>query len=355
MNRNHDHGSRCVCGFLPPYIEARLALSDDPVVRRIGHDTSRAGSVARTMRLLKQHGMQGRNPKPGTSRNRTVYDMESLDAPLPGVERRSEKQPATGIEDVDAVFDHAGITHDFYKKVFKRQSLNGAGYPLKGSVNYGFQVVGAYWTGDQVLYGAGDGEYFLSAARSLEIAAHELTHGLIGFTSMLQYQNEPGALNESFCDVIGISVAHHHAKTPAENANWFVGGDLVGAGLGDVRGFRTFLAEKAFMDNHPVLGSDPQPKHMRDYVHDPEDNGGVHTNSGIPNHAFYLAAMAIGGNVWDCATLIWYEAFTKALNPQATFAQAAQATEAVARRDFGDREGDAVAQAWLAVGVESRD
>jgi len=306
------------------------------------------------MRMMQPSAIQGRNPRPGTSRNRTVYDMEGLDAPLPGVERRGEGQSATGIAEVDAVFENSGITHDFYKQVLKRHSLNGAGYPLKGSVNYGFQVVGAYWTGDQVLYGAGDGVYFLSAALSLEIAAHELTHGLIEFTSRLLYQDEPGALNESFCDIIGISVVQYHANLPAESANWSIGGDLVGSGLGDVHGVRTFLAEKAFID-HPFLGTDPQPKHMRNYVHCSEDNGGVHTNSGIPNHAFYLAAQSIGGNVWEKATLIWYDAFTNALNPQATFSQAAQKTEAAARRRFGDREGDAVAQAWLAVGVEPRD
>lgn len=120
MNDHHDHDRGCFCSFLPPYIEERLALSNDPVVRLIGHRTSIAGTVARTMRLMKQPTVEGRNPNPGTSRNRAVYDMEGLDAPLPGVERRTEKQGPTGIEDVDAAFDHAGITHDFYKKVLKR-------------------------------------------------------------------------------------------------------------------------------------------------------------------------------------------------------------------------------------------
>lgn len=348
---NHTHNDECCfCAFLPPYVVRRLAESDDETLRRVGLETIEASAVARTMRSMQVNQMQGRVPTPGLGRRRVIYDLEGQESPLPGVLKRKEGAHATGVSAIDEAYDHAGTTYDFLKKTFEWESLDGAGYPLKASVNFGFEVANAFWEGTQMVYGAGDGEFFLSFTRSLGITAHEMSHGVLSFTSKLAYYGEAGALNESFCDVIGISIEQYMAKTPVEQACWIAGGDIVGPQLADIRGIRTFLNEPAFA-NHAILGTDPQPKHMKDFVTDPQDNGSVHTNSGIPNHAFYLAAMAIGGNVWERATKIWFETFTKVLNTQATFAQAAAATEATARRLFGDPEGDAVAQAWADVGV----
>ncbi|MCP6675344.1 M4 family metallopeptidase, partial [Klebsiella pneumoniae] len=75
-------------------------------------------------------------------------------------------------------------------------------------------------------------------------------------------------------------------------------GEVFGPKLADVAGVRSFTADPAY-SGHPVLGDDIQPKHMDAYDNRHEDNGGVHINSGIPNHAFYRAAQAIGGNVWE--------------------------------------------------------
>lgn len=349
MTEPHDHRD-CFCAFLPPYVVRRLADSDNPTLRRLGIETIQASAVARTRRLMLPAGLQGRAPAPELGRRRSVYDMAGQESPLPGDLRRKENQQPTGVADVDQAYDHAGVTYAFYKSVLRRESIDGAGYPLKSSVNFGFEVANAFWEGTQMVYGAGDGDHFLSFARSLEITAHEMSHGVLSHSSQLAYHGQSGALNESFCDVIGISVMHHAAKTDASAGSWMVGREVVGPGLGQLAGFRSFTADRAYVD-HPVLGTDPQPKHMVGYVNDPADDGGVHTNSGIPNHAFHHAAMEIGGNVWECATKIWYDAFTNALNPQATFAQAAQATERSARALFGNREGDAVAQAWAAVGV----
>ena len=338
-------------GFLPPYIVRHLAESDDPAVRRIAFETSEASAIGRTMRQMNPALLLGRSATPGLGRRRTVYDMEGRYAPLPGTLRRKENQGPTGQPEVDQAYDNAGTTHAFYKSVLRRESLDGMGYPLNSSVNYGYQVANAFWDGERMVYGAGDGNLFLSFTGSLAIAAHEMSHGVLSFTSNLEYQDQPGALNESFCDAMGISVAQHLARTPVADADWFMGGDVVGPGLSDVRGFRSFGEDAAYRD-HAVLGTDPQPKHMRNFVVTTADNGGVHLNSGIPNHAFYLAAREIGGNVWDRTTRIWFEAFTDVLNKRANFVQAAQATEATARRMFGEREAAAVAGAWRAVGVD---
>lgn len=77
-----------------------------------------------------------------------------------------------------------------------------------------------------------------------------------------------------------------------------------GSGL---KGSRTFTADLAFA-NHPLFGTDPQPKHVRDLYIGDKDSGGIHINSGIPNHAFYVAAMTLGGHAWEKLVHVWYEA-----------------------------------------------
>jgi Zn-dependent metalloprotease len=107
-----------------------------------------------------------------------------------------------------------------------------------------------------------------------------------------------------------------------------------------------------------VLGKDPQPATMDDYVDTTDDDGGVHLNSGIPNHAFYLVAVALGGNAWDKAGPIWYDAITRGdLSATATFADFAAATAVAAAHRFGDDspEHAAVVDAWSTVGLAIGD
>jgi Zn-dependent metalloprotease len=342
---------RC-CAFLPPYIIRRLGDSDVPELRRIAFDTHGVDTATRATREFAPSKMMGRHAMPGVGYRRKVYDMEGADRPLPGVLRRSENGPVSDDPVVNEAFDASGITYRFYKTVLGRESLDGAGYPLVSSVHYGVNVANAFWNGVQMVYGATDGHYFLPFTRSLAIAAHEMTHGVVNFTSQLAYADETGALNESFCDVMGLAVEHWHHKLSIDDDHWMIGNEIAGPGLGKVAGFRSFTAEKAYAD-HPVLGTDPQPKHFNDYVTCTEDHGGVHLNSGIANHAFYLAARALGGNLWDRAVPIWYQAFTQGMNPQATFVDAATDTSLAAKRLFGDAAAHDVAEAWKAVGVRS--
>jgi Zn-dependent metalloprotease len=102
-----------------------------------------------------------------------------------------------------------------------------------------------------------------------------------------------------------------------------------------------------------VLGKDPQPAHMKDYVRTREDNGGVHINSGIPNRAFYEAAMRLGGSAWTKAGQIWYTTLRDKLRPASSFKDAARWTAAVAKDLYGagSLEQKAVRGAWTAVGV----
>ena len=104
----------------------------------------------------------------------------------------------------------------------------------------------------------------------------------------------------------------------------------------------------------PVLGRDPQPATIDGYVHTQADDGGVHTNSGIPNHAFYLAAIALGGYAWEKAGRIWYETLRdKRMKPTATFRQFARLTAQNAAHFFGSAERQAVTAAWAEVGIKA--
>jgi Zn-dependent metalloprotease len=195
-----------------------------------------------------------------------------------------------------------------------------------------------------VIYGDGDGRVFRSMTRSLDVIGHEWTHGVIDHTSRLRYAGQSGALNEHFADVFGCLVRQWKDGTAATEADWTIGRGLMGPGT-------RFEAGLAYAGD-PILGDDPQPKHMRDLYVGREDAGGVHLNSGIPNHAFYRAARALRGKARERARRVWWEALLR-LDAHADFAEAARETRAAAVRLFG-RGGTvakAVAAAWNAVGV----
>ena len=223
---------------------------------------------------------------------------------------------------------------------------------LLSSVHYGENVSNAFWDGRQTVFGDGENPYFHRFTRALDVAAHEMTHGVINFSSRLEYHDQPGALNESFCDVMGALVEQWHRKESAQDASWCTGRDLIGPDLGThVKGIRTFREDKAF-EGHPVLGTDPQPKHFNEIFTGTADNGGVHINSGIPNHAFYRLARSLGGNAWEKAGSIWYELMI-GLAPQAGFVDAARRSYEIAGRRYGvgSREQKAVSEGWQAVGI----
>jgi Zn-dependent metalloprotease len=341
--------------FLPPYIIDRLTESDDPEIRRLGIEATANDAAARAVRsTLAMMPMMAAIPSPSGNKNRLVYDMKN-DAPfpivLPGKLVRSEGEPpVVGDEAVNEAYDHAGITYDFYKDVLSRNSLNDRGMSLISSVHYGRRYNNAFWDGKQMAYGDGDGRLFIRFTKALDVVAHELTHGVVSLTSNLEYKKEPGALNEHFADAFGAMVKQWHLKQDVNAANWLNGDTIMGSGT-TAKSIRTFKEGKAYVDD-PLLGTDPQPKHMSGKYTGTDDNGGVHINSGIPNHAFYKVAMGIGGNSWDKTGKIWYQTL-KNLGRKSKFQEAASMTHMVAGSLFGagSLEQQAVKNGWSAVGI----
>jgi Zn-dependent metalloprotease len=202
-----------------------------------------------------------------------------------------------------------------------------------------------------MVFGDGDGQLFTRFTISVDVIGHELTHGVTEDEAQLVYQNQSGALNESVSDVFGSLVKQYLKGQTADEADWLIGEGLLAKGV-QGRALRDMKNPGTAYDD-PTLGKDPQPADMANYVQTAEDNGGVHINSGIPNRAFCLAALNLGGHAWEKAGRIWYETLRDPrLKPSARFTTFARATIRNAGITFGADETKAVTEAWHEVGVK---
>ena len=348
----HAHCDSLHC-FLPPDVLDHMVQSDDPAVREAAAKNigTSAALRARRVALTGIPGFAG-TLSPTGGKYRLVYDAQRRYENITNNLARQEGQDPVTDRSVNNAYDNAGMVYDFYNVVFERNSIDAAGMTLISAVHYGVNEDNAYWTGDKMLYC--DGEIiFGDTSGAKDVAAHEFTHGVVQYESRLEYRNEPGALNESFADVLGILARMWFDNEAVEEANWWLGGDILAPALKErgVRGIRTMTKDKAY-ENDPVLGTDRQPKHRRDLYRGTADRGGVHINSGIPNHAFYLVATELGGHAWQSgAGDIWYKTL-RALNYQSDFVAAVKMSYQIAGADYGinSREQQAVGKAWEAVG-----
>jgi hypothetical protein len=353
------------CSIVPPYLLAALTGHSDETVaecarRSLDRDHTlrahRSAGVPRTSSTIDhpvQH--QGGIPAPhvddGTRPQRTIADAKGTET-TPGRTVRTEGQAATGDPAADEAYDGFGHTWSLFDQTYGRDSLDGRGLPLLGTVHYGRGYDNAFWDGTQMVFGDGDGTVFNRFTIAVDVIGHELTHGLTEHTAALVYQGQSGALNESISDVFGSLVKQQSLGQDAASADWLIGAGLFTAQVKGVA-LRSMKAPGTAYDD-PQLGKDPQPATMADYVETTDDNGGVHLNSGIPNHAFYLAATAIGGHAWAGAGQIWFDVLTGgALTATADFATFARRTVEAAERRYGagSAQAAAVRSAWEQVGV----
>jgi bacillolysin len=283
---------------------------------------------------------------------------------------------------------YSAYTYDYYFKRFGRRGLDDANHKLASMVHLVKRddyftaptnilefYLNAFYCGDcaggVMVYGEGlpDGAYLLETGQrfdyfsgALDVVAHELTHGVTNFSSRLEYVNESGALNEAFSDIIGTSVEFYFQPpgTGPLHADYLIGEDIaVDVISGRLNGFRS-------MENPALFG---QPDHYSKRAilppDDANDNGGVHTNSGIPNHAFYLAieggtnrtsgirVIGVGAANREQIEKVFYRAFTQLMPSNADFAMARAITLRAAQDLYGLNSApyNAVRDAWTAVGV----
>lgn len=365
MSRPYPHPSPHAA-IVPPYLLAHIALAAGPRFD--------AAAEAARRSLLRDHPVRewrlaGELPSfiapersahderpaaaPGTAPqpDRRISDAESDDK-LPGRLVRREGEPPTGDDAVDEAYVGLGDTFEMFARVFARDSIDDAGMPLEATVHYGDHYDNAFWDGERMVFGDGDGQVFRGFTGSLSVIGHELTHGVTERTAKLRYQGQPGALNEHVSDVFGALVEQYSMGQDAASATWLIG-EGVFTDLVEGRGIRSMKEPGTAYDDE-ILGRDPQPDHFDRYIETDDDNGGVHLNSGIPNRAFALAAIELGGFAWEGAGRIWYDVLTSGrLRTNSDFRHFARETVRVAHERHGpiSREARAVEGGWAAVGL----
>ncbi len=341
--------------ILPPHMIDILKMRGNAKQRRMAQRLEKEGLKFRTQRQMAEPAdafmaapAVDADAEPRLERE--AYDCQKK-ATLPGVLVRAEGDPPSGDPQVDQAYDGAGDTYRLYFEAYQRDSLDGHGLKLISSVHFRRDYNNAFWNGSQMAYGDGDGTIFKPLTGDLAVIGHELSHGVVQFSGGLMYRDQSGALNEHFADVFGVLTKQYKLGQEAAEADWLIGAGLFGPDING-RALRS-MAAPGTAYNDDLLGRDPQPFHMDDYVITQSDYGGVHINSGIPNHAFYLVSMMLGGNAWEKAGQIWYHTLQNINNPDASFVNWAEETVAQARALFGvgSREAILTQRAWKLVGV----
>lgn len=238
--------------------------------------------------------------------NRTVHDARHTKGQDPPRSKIMIKEGGALVsEEQDPTYDanecYIGFqkTYNFYFNFFNRDSIDGRGISLDGFVHYGKGYLNAFWDGKEMIFGDGDGVLFNGFTNELDVFGHELTHGVVEYISPLDYSFQSGALNESLAGVFGIMIKQwgNDPVNPqtAEQSDWLIGEGIWAKGVNG-RALHDMKAPGTAYNDRRV-GSDCQPGHWKDFgkLSLSQDQGGVHINSGIPNHAFYLASTLIGG------------------------------------------------------------
>jgi len=320
---------------------ARVAYRDEQ-----GMEEDRVFADAGDGTLVAKHGLIWR------AKYRQIYDA-GHGTSLPGSLMFQEGGSSSDVN-AQKAYDYTGNTYDYYSSQHGRDSWNGSGGNLISTVHYSVSYNNAFWTssGNQLVFGDGDGSQFSGLAQGLDIVAHEVTHGVTQATANLTYANESGALNEAMSDIFGAST-EAYIRGLGSNT-WKIGEDVYTPGTsGDAL---------RYMNNPTQDGS------SKDYYPERQvgggDNGGVHSNSGIANLAFYLlsqggshprgkTSITVPSIGQSTAESIFYRALSTYMGSSDTF-QAARDNTAKAATDFYGPCGSQVAavhNAWDAVGV----
>jgi Zn-dependent metalloprotease len=344
--------------FVPPHILKNIATKGTQNQKALAIDTLKLSAQMRGQRQALAEFSQATFRVAVGGKDRVIYDARN-GSNLPGtVVRKESEGPTTDIA-VNEAYDGSGVTYDLYSNEYQRNSIDGNGMRLDSTVHYRQGYDNAFWDGEQMVYGDGDENMpaderlFNRFTIAIDIIGHELTHGVTQFEAKLQYFQQPGALNESMSDVFGSLVKQYQLQQLASEADWIIGGGLLTENVNGV-GIRSMKAPGTAYDD-PVLGKDPQPGHMSDYVNTLSDNGGVHINSGIPNRAFYITAVELGGFAWERAGRIWYVTLKDKLTANSRFQDCANLTYQTAGELFGagSLEQQAVKKGWAEVGLNA--
>ena len=361
-NYNKNDSCHTVCFIIPPFVYESIAKNGTPEQKMRARRSLTA--LSRLSGIRKQTRV-----RPTIFRNaqgkleRLIHDAERSDL-LPGILKRKEGQESVSDSDINKAYDLAGDVFRFYKDVFNRKSIDNKSMSMISSCHFIEGVEGFYnnaaWTGEQMIYGDPDGEEFKTLLLPT-VVGHEMTHGVVQFEGELTYSKDTGAMNEHFADVFGVVSEQYIQGQNVEQSDWLIGKGIWGDSING-KALRSMSSPGTAFDD-PVVGKDPQPATMDDYADLPVDSdndwGGVHINSGIPNHAFYLASKEIGGNAWETTGNIWYMTLkTLPGKPnRTTFNDLANVSSYVAGMlyDANSKEQKSVINAWNKVGIQPEE
>ncbi len=283
--------NRTQCTIIPPYILEELAKRGNTSCKKTLNDTQRILQKRNTVlnNLLIQENEEGKG-------DRYIYDSKNEYKQRVALIRKENDAKVDDVI-VNEVYDMSGFVKDYFKTSFDLNSIDDNGMDVISNIRYGKDYNNAFWDGDEMTYGEGDGIQFQDFTKAIDVIAHELMHGVTQFLANLEYQAQSGALNEHFSDVFGTIIKQKYLKQDVTCADWLIG-DLIVTEKFPGKAIRSMKAPGTAND------FDSQPEHMDNFYTGLSDNQGVHINSGILNKAFYLTALEIG---IDDSALLWFE------------------------------------------------
>ena len=236
---------------------------------------------------------------------------------------------------------NTSLVYDYLKKTFSRNSFDNKSNDMLCVINMpdedGRGLDNAFWNGKFISLGNGN-IVFSSTAGALDVVAHEFGHAVVTHTANLEYKNQSGAVNEGYADIFGSMV---------DRANWTIGETIIKN--------KAYFSSGALRDmSNPHNGGKSlqdngwQPAHVAEMYFGQDDNGGVHSNSGIPNYAYYLYATATSK---EKAEQVFYRALRDYLTPTSKFIDLRVAVTQAAKDLYGDADVKLLANAFDKVGI----
>ncbi len=330
------------CFFLPNHITRHIAENGTP-----DQQQRAIRNLVLSDSLRQQRSLAAMSFVPKKSVEKIEIYNANHTEDLPG--NRIHLTPNTPpTSDYAIAASHADVVYRFYRDVLGRDSLDGNGCTITSTCHFSIKYDNAFWDGTGMRFGDGDGEIFNRFVLPLSVTGHEFQHAVTQSTANLNYQDESGALNEAFSDVIGAIIEQWSLKQQVKDADWVMGREILMPGING-KGIRNLLHPGTAYDD-PLLGKDPTVGNMSEYIHTDQDGGGVHLNSTIASRAMVLMLLHLGGNSWDRGAKIIYSTLQK-LQPTSVFKDAANVMVSQAGSLFGSQAHDAATYGWREVGV----
>lgn len=336
-----------MCNIIPQYMIQEILLNSTKQSTMVSFMDALSPQRPATIGLMMDEDC---GPSPQVKR--TIYDAEEKTR-LPGKVVREEGGEATKDEIEGRAYDFSGNTWDFFKKIFGRNSIDNKGFPIHSTIHYGKNYPNAFWDNRGIVFGDGDKKIFMDFVL-LDIVGHEISHGLTSRTANLEYYSEPGSINEHFSDVFGMAIKQWVLGENNKTSSWIVGEGIFNPSIKGL-GIRSMKSPGEAYNDPDTIGRDKQPAHYKDKYTGPEDQQGVHWNSGILNKIFYEYCINTGANSFDGPAKIWYNVLTKKLHRKSNFHDFVNATQEVIIQSYGTGdEYKSFKEAAASVGLRPR-